>query len=202
MDFYSSLFVLEWTPEKLLREWNAESVAAKGQQSPSVQQHISGTKNTRYGNLLCCAQIWEQDAFICDLNHHLWKSNLWKSASIKHFTNALQRRGQTLPVNLYFFSERCNSATQRTGSRKKGKRWWWSEDLKVLMQKQGNCNTLHRLHVKPSSDTSALSSIITFLGRKVSWFSHRCEAAYNHFSFDSETTVSSQRPQIGSSHFS
>lgn len=159
-------------------------------------------KNTRYGNLLCCAQIWEQDAFICDLNHHLWKSNLWKSASIKHFTNALQRRGQTLPVNLYFFSERCNSATQRTGSRKKGKRWWWSEDLKVLMQKQGNCNTLHRLHVKPSSDTSALSSIITFLGRKVSWFSHRCEAAYNHFSFDSETTVSSQRPQIGSSHFS
>lgn len=110
-------------------------------------------KNTRYGNLLCRARIWEQDAFICDLNHHLWKSNLWKLASIKHFTNALQRRGQTLPVNLCFF-QRCNSATQRTGSRKRV----------VLMQKQDNCNTLQRLHVEPSSDTSALSSIITFLG--------------------------------------
>lgn len=37
----------------------------------------------------------------------------------------------------------------------------------VLMQKQDNCNTLHRLHVEPSSDTSALSSIITFFGGKV-----------------------------------
>lgn len=55
------------------------------------------------------------------------------------------------------FFQRCNSATQRTGSRKRV----------VLMQKQGNCNTLHRLHVEPSSDTSALSSIITFFGGKV-----------------------------------